>query len=89
MFIPLNHRLTVRRDPNETVSPGGIIIPGKPKETPITGEVVAVGSRVEEIFPGQKIIFGKYAGNEVKIDGEDLLIINDTDVLAIIQKESL
>ncbi|MEO0879791.1 MAG: co-chaperone GroES [Pseudomonadota bacterium] len=91
-FRPLHDRVLVRRlDEDEKV--GSIIIPDSAKEKPSQGEVVAVGSGARgddnEIVPmdvkaGDKILFGKWSGTEVKIDGEDLLIMKESDVLGIV-----
>jgi chaperonin GroES len=95
---PLQDRIVVRRLDAETTTSGGIVIPGSASEKPNQGEVVAVGpgSRLDngEIQPvavhvGDRILFGKYAPNEIKINGEELLIIKESDVLAVIEHEAL
>ena len=96
-FRPLHDRVLVRRvDEGETTS-GGIIIPDTAKEKPMEGEVVAAGSgsRGEdgkvhplEVKAGDRILFGKWSGTEVKIDGEELLIMKESDVMGIIEKTS-
>lgn len=93
-FKPLHDRIVVRRLDEEGRTPGGIIIPDTAKEKPNTGEVVAVGPGERDdkgklVPPGvkakDKILFGKWSGNEVRIDGEDLLIMNESDVMAVIE----
>ncbi|MBP0573052.1 co-chaperone GroES [Mycobacterium tuberculosis] len=92
-FRPLHDRVVVKRIEAETKTAGGIIIPDTAKEKPQEGEVVAVGpgARDEngklvalEVKAGDKILFGKWSGTEVKIDGEDLLIMKESDILGII-----
>lgn len=91
---PLHDRLVVKRIAEETTTKGGIIIPDTAKEKPISGSVLAVGSgkmqdngslRPMDVKAGDKILFGKYSGTEVKIDGEDHLILKEDDVLAVIE----
>ncbi len=91
---PLHDRVLVRRIEEDEKTAGGIIIPDTAKEKPQQGEVVAVGSGARgddnEIVPldvkaGDKILFGKWSGSEVKIDGEDLLIMKESDILGIIE----
>jgi chaperonin GroES len=91
---PLADRILVRRLEGEEKSKGGIIIPDTAKEKPIEAKVVAVGNgkvlkdgkvRKLEVKAGDRILFGKYTGNEVKIDGEDHLILREEDVLAIVE----
>lgn len=92
---PLNDRIIVRRAAEEEKTKGGIIIPDTAKEKPLEGEVVAVGNgkRLEDgkiqkldVKAGDRILFGKYAGTEIKIDGEELLMMREEDVLGIIEK---
>ena len=93
-FRPLHDRVVVKREePSETVR-GGIIIPDTAKEKPQQGEVVAVGpgARDEqgkivalEVKPGDRVLFGKWSGTEVKIDGQDLLIMKESDILGVIE----
>jgi len=92
---PLQDRVLVRRVEQEEKTKGGIIIPDTAKEKPLEGKVIAVGKgRVLEdgklhpldVKPGDRILFGKYSGNEVEIDGEEHLIVKEDDVLAIIEK---
>ncbi|MBM3518291.1 MAG: co-chaperone GroES [Alphaproteobacteria bacterium] len=92
-FRPLQDRVLIRRLESEERSSGGIIIPDTAKEKPMDGEVVAVGPGVRDkdgtVHPldvkvGDRVLFGKYAGTEVKIDGEDLLILKESDIFAIV-----
>ena len=91
---PLHDRILVKRLEEEQVTKGGIIIPDSAKEKPIKGEVVAAGpGKVADdgkkitmsVKVGDQVIFNKYAGTEVKIDGEELLIMREDDVLAVIE----
>ena len=93
-FRPLGDRVLVKRVEEETKTKGGIIIPDTVKEKPQEGEVIAVGSGARDdsgkIVPldvkvGDKILFGKWSGSEVKIDGEDLLIMKESDVLGVLE----
>jgi chaperonin GroES len=93
-FRPLHDRVLVRRIEQEEKTAGGIIIPDTAKEKPIEGEVISVGpgARNEkgELVPldvkaGDRILFGKWSGTEVKIDGEELLIMKESDVMGIIE----
>ena len=92
-FRPLGDRVAVRRVEEEAKSKGGIIIPATAKEKPQEGEVIAVGpgawddggKRVPiDVKAGDRILFGKWSGTEVKIDGEDLLIMKESDILGIV-----
>ncbi|MEL7041119.1 MAG: co-chaperone GroES [Pseudomonadota bacterium] len=93
-FRPLGDRVLVRRVEEATKTAGGIIIPDTATEKPQEGEVLAVGNgaigddneRVPlDVKPGDKILFGKWGGTEVKIDGEDLLIMKESDVMGVIE----
>ena len=93
-FRPLHDRVVVKRIDAEAKTKGGIIIPDTVKEKPMQGEVVAVGpgARNEQgalvpldVKAGDRILFGKWSGTEVKIDGEELLIMNESDVLGVIE----
>jgi chaperonin GroES len=94
-FVPLHDRILVRRiEEGESVR-GGIIIPGSAKEKPMEGEVIAVGKGKSndegKVFPldvkaGNRILFGKYAGTEIKIDGEEFLIMREEEVLGIVKE---
>jgi chaperonin GroES len=92
-FTPLHDRVLVRRVEGEEKTKGGLIIPDTAKEKPSEGEVIAVGegARKEsgELIPmavkaGDRILFGKWSGTEVKIEGEDLLIMKESDILGVI-----
>lgn len=94
-FRPLHDRVLVKRVEEEQKSKGGIIIPDTAKEKPQEGEVIAVGTGARgddnEIVPmevkaGDRILFGKWSGTEVKVDGQDLLIMKESDILGIIEK---
>ena len=93
-FRPLHDRVLVRRVEAEDKTAGGIIIPDSAKEKPAEGEVVAVGAGTRDetgklvaldLKAGDRILFGKWSGTEVKIDGEDLLIMKESDVLGVIE----
>lgn len=92
-FRPLHDRVVVRRLESEEKSAGGIIIPDTAKEKPQEGQVVAVGTGARdesgklvalEVKAGDRVLFGKWSGTEVKIDGEDLLIMKESDVMGIL-----
>ena len=92
-FRPLHDRVLVRRVEAEEKSAGGIIIPDTAKEKPQEGEVIAVGPGARDengkiqaldVSVGDRILFGKWSGTEVKIDGEDLIIMKESDILAIV-----
>ena len=92
-FRPLHDRVLVRRVEAEEKTAGGIIIPETAKEKPQEGEVVAVGTGAKgddgkitplDVKAGDKILFGKWSGTEVKLDGEDLLIMKESDVLGVV-----
>jgi chaperonin GroES len=92
---PLQDRIVVRRVEEEEKTRGGLIIPDSAKERPLEGEVVAVGSgkRLEDgtvvaldVKTGDRVLFGKYAGTEVKLDGIDHLILREEEVLGIVEK---
>ena len=93
-FKPLHDRVVIRRVEEETRTRGGIIIPDTAKEKPQQGEVVAVGPGARDergelvalaVAAGDRVLFGKWSGTEVKIDGEDLLIMKESDILGIIE----
>ncbi|MBY5437579.1 co-chaperone GroES [Rhizobium leguminosarum] len=95
-FRPLHDRILVRRVDSEEKTKGGIIIPDTAKEKPQEGEVIAVGpgARNEagqiqtlDVKPGDRILFGKWSGTEIKINGEDLLIMKESDVMGIIETQ--
>jgi chaperonin GroES len=92
-FRPLHDRVLVRRLEAEEKTAGGIIIPDSAKEKPSEGEIVAVGSgsRADDgkvtpldVKPGDRVLFGKWSGTEVKLDGEDLLIMKESDIMGIV-----
>ncbi|MBO6086155.1 MAG: co-chaperone GroES [Acetobacter sp.] len=92
-FRPLHDRVVVRRLESEHKTAGGIIIPDTAKEKPMEGEVIAVGpgARNEQghvvaldVKEGDRILFGKWSGTEVKIDGEELLIMKESDILGVV-----
>jgi len=94
-FRPLHDRVVVKRVDSETKTSGGIIIPDTAAEKPQQGEVLAVGpgSRDEtgklvplDIKKGDKVLFGKWSGTEVKIDGADVLIMKESDIMGVIEK---
>jgi chaperonin GroES len=97
-FRPLHDRVVIRRAEGDTKSKGGIIIPDTAKEKPQEGAVIAVGpgSRDEsgklmplDVKAGDAVLFGKWSGTEVKIDGEDLLIMKETDIMGIVEKSTV
>ena len=90
---PLSNRIVVRRADSETVTPGGLIIPDNAKEKPLEGTVVSVGAGKRladgslvalDVKEGDRILFLKYAGTEIKIDGTDLIVIGEDDVLGVL-----
>ena len=92
-FRPLHDRVVVRRVESEEKTAGGIIIPDTAKEKPSEGEVVAVGSGARDdsgnvvaldVKAGDRILFGKWSGTEVKLNGEDLLIMKESDIMGIV-----
>ena len=91
---PLHDRVIVKRLDEERTSPGGIVIPDTAAEKPVQGKIIAVGKgkilengtvRPLDVKVGDKILFGKYGGTEVRVDGEDLLVMREEDVMAIIE----
>ncbi len=94
-FRPLGDRVLVKRVEEEEKTKGGIIIPDTAKEKPQEGEVVAVGPGARndkgdvvalDVTAGDRILFGKWSGTEVKVDGEDLLIMKESDVLGVVER---
>ena len=92
-FRPLHDRVVVRRVESEAKSAGGIIIPDTAKEKPQEGEIIAVGSGARDesgklvpldVKAGDRILFGKWSGTEVKLNGEDLLIMKESDIMGIL-----
>ena len=93
---PLHDRVIVKRLEEERTSPGGILIPDSAAEKPVQGKIVAVGKgkilddgnvRALDVKVGDKILFGKYSGTEVKVDGEDLVVMREEDVMAVIESK--
>ena len=93
-FRPLHDRVLVRRTDSEQTTAGGIIIPDTAQEKPMEGKVVSVGSGVRsedgkvhplDVKKGDRILFGKWSGTEVKVDGEELLIMKESDILGVIE----
>ncbi len=91
---PLHDRVLATRLEEEKTSPGGIVIPDSAAEKPIQGEVIAVGNgkildngevRTLDVKKGDKILFGKYSGTEVKIDGEEYLVLREDDIMGVIE----
>lgn len=91
---PLHDRVIIKRMEEERTSAGGIVIPDSATEKPSKGEVIAVGNgkvledgqtRALDVKVGDKVLFGKYSGTEVKVDGEDLLVMREEDIMAVIE----
>ena len=91
---PLHDRVIVQREEEERTSPGGIVIPDTATEKPIQGKILAVGKgkildsgdiRALDVKIGDKILFGKYSGTEVKVEGEDLLVMREEDIMAVVE----
>lgn len=91
---PLHDRVVIRREEQETKTAGGIVLPGSAAEKPSQGEVIAVGkgqiTEAGEVRPldvkvGDKVLFGQYAGTTVKVDGEELLIMKESDIFAVLE----
>ncbi len=91
---PLHDRIVIRRMEEELTSAGGIVLPGSATEKPVRGEVVAAGNgkildsgekRPLDVKVGDKVLFGKYAGTEIKVDSEELLVMREEDVVAVIE----
>jgi chaperonin GroES len=92
---PLHDRVIVKRLEEDRKSPGGIVIPDTAAEKPVQGEIVEVGKgkiledgqiRALDVKKGDRILFGKYSGTEVKVEGQDLLVMREEDILAVIEK---
>ena len=97
-FPPLHDRIVVKRITAEEKTAGGIIIPDTAKEKPMEGEVIAVGAGARneqgaivelDVKAGDRVLFGKWSGTEVKLDGEELLIMKESDVMGIIEGASM
>lgn len=91
---PLHDRVIVKRMEEERTSPGGIVLPDAATEKPIKGEVLAVGNgrvmesgeiRALDVKAGDQVLFGKYSGTEIKVDGEELLVMKEEDIVAIFE----
>ncbi len=91
---PLHDRVIVKRKEEERTSPGGIVIPDTATEKPIRGEITAVGPgkilddgsvRALDVKVGDEVLFGKYSGTEVKVDGDDLLVLREEDIMAVVE----
>ncbi|WP_428353107.1 co-chaperone GroES [Methyloprofundus sp.] len=90
---PLHDRVIVKRVEEETTTAGGIVLPGSAAEKPSEGEILAVGSgkqldngevRALEVKVGDKVLFGKYSGSEVKVDGEEVIVMREEDIMGIL-----
>jgi chaperonin GroES len=97
-FRPLHDRVLIRRVDPEGKTTGGIIIPDTAQEKPMEGEVVAVGPGARDekgavvpldVKAGDRILFGKWSGSEIKLDGKDLLIMNETDIMGVIESPAV
>ena len=93
-FRPLHDRVVVKRIEEDAKTAGGIIIPDTAKEKPMQGEIIAVGPGIRDekgkvqpldVKAGDRVLFGKWSGTEVKIDGEDLLIMKESDILGVLE----
>jgi len=91
---PLHDRVIVKRKEEERTSPGGIVIPDTATEKPIRGEIMAVGPgksldngsvRALDVKIGDEVLFGKYSGTEVKVDGDELLVLREEDIMAVVE----
>lgn len=90
---PLHDRVIVKRVEEETTTPGGIVLPGSAAEKPSQGVILAVGNgkpldngtvRALDVKVGDKVLFGKYSGNEVKVDGEELIVMREEDIMGVL-----
>jgi chaperonin GroES len=91
---PLHDRVLVRREDEETKTPGGIVLPGSAQEKPMKGKVIAAGRgkilddgsvRALDVKINDRILFGKYSGTEVKVEGKELLMMREEDILAVVE----
>ncbi|WP_455383869.1 co-chaperone GroES [Acidihalobacter prosperus] len=91
---PLHDRVVIKRMEEERTTPSGIVIPDSATEKPVRGEVLAVGNgkilengevRALDVKVGDKVLFGKYAGTEIKVDGEEVLVMREDDIVAVIE----
>jgi chaperonin GroES len=96
-FRPLHDRVLIRRIEQEAKTAGGIIIPDTVKEKPMEGEVMAAGPgargedgeiRPLDVKPGDRVLFGKWSGTEIKIDGEELMIMKESDIMGVIEQSA-
>ncbi len=92
---PLHDRVVIKRMEEERTSAGGIVIPDSATEKPVRGEVISVGNgklsdsgklRALEVKAGDEVLFGKFSGTEIKIDGEDLVVMREDDIMAVLDK---
>ncbi len=90
---PLQDRVIIKRTEEDKTSPGGIVIPDSAAEKPVKGEVIAIGNgkilengtvRKVDLKVGDKILFGKYSGTEIKVDGQELLVMREEDIMAVL-----
>ncbi|MDT8405622.1 MAG: co-chaperone GroES [Methylococcales bacterium] len=90
---PLHDRVIIKRVEEETTTPGGIVLPGSAAEKPSQGEVLAIGNgklldngdvRALDVKVGDKVLFGKYSGTEVKVDGEELIVMREEDIMGVL-----
>ena len=97
-FRPLHDRVVIRRVEEETKTTGGIIIPDTAKEKPMEGEIIAVGPGARDekgtlvpldVKKGDRILFGKWSGTEIKLDGQDLLIMKESDVMGVLDDSAV
>src|SRR3712207_716185 len=97
-FRPLHDRVVVRRIDAEEKTRGGIIIPDTAKEKPQEGEIIAVGPGARDengkvnpldVKPGDRVLFGKWSGTEVRVDGEDLLIMKESDIMGVVEQSAV
>ena len=93
-FRPLHHRVLIRRVEQEGKTTGGIIIPDTAQEKPMEGDVIAVGPGVRgedgklralDLKPGDRVLFGKWSGTEIRLDGEELMIMKQSDVMGVVE----
>ena len=93
---PLHDRIVVKREPEDRKSPGGIVIPDTASEKPTFGQVIAVGQgkvlesgevRSLDVQVGDRVLFGKYSGTEVKVDNEELVVMRESDVMGVVEKD--
>ena len=92
-FVPLGDRVLIKRTDEEETTEGGIVLPGSAAEKPSEGTVLAVGNgkvldngdvRAVDVKVGDRVLFGKYSGNEVKVDGDDLIVMREEDIMGVL-----